>query len=68
MLIDRGAGKPLHQALPAYVSPISFGALSLEAKLALARFPDFGASGDLATRIEEIRQLADGQNPVGIAT
>ena len=31
------AGKPLHLALPAYVSHMSFGSLSREAKIALAR-------------------------------
>jgi glutamate synthase domain-containing protein 2 len=37
VVIGRGAGKPLRIALPAYVSHMSFGALSLEAKVALAR-------------------------------
>jgi glutamate synthase domain-containing protein 2 len=37
VVIGRGAGKPLRLALPAYVSHMSFGALSLEAKVALAR-------------------------------
>ena len=155
--LGRGAGKPLRLALPAYVSHMSFGALSLEAKLALAqgasqadtltcsgeggllpeerqaadqyifemasgyfgwrpenirladaieiklgqsakpglggelpgskvnpeiarvrdiepgtpahspaRFTDIGQSGELAERIEEIRQLTGGQSPVGI--
>jgi len=32
-----GAGRPLELALPAYVSHMSFGALSAEAKIALAR-------------------------------
>ncbi len=35
-LLGRGAGKPLQLALPAYVSHMSFGALSKEAKIALA--------------------------------
>lgn len=37
VVIGRGAGKPLRIALPAYVSHMSFGALSMEAKVALAR-------------------------------
>ena len=37
VVIGSGAGKPLRIALPAYVSHMSFGALSLEAKVALAR-------------------------------
>lgn len=37
VLIGSGAGKPLRISLPAYVSHMSFGALSLEAKVALAR-------------------------------
>ena len=36
-LIGAGAGRPLAIALPAYVSHMSFGALSPEAKVALAR-------------------------------
>lgn len=36
VLLGRGAGKPLQLALPAYVSHMSFGALSKEAKVALA--------------------------------
>jgi glutamate synthase domain-containing protein 2/nitrite reductase/ring-hydroxylating ferredoxin subunit len=35
--IGRGAGKPLQLALPAYVSHMSFGALSRQAKMALAK-------------------------------
>jgi len=35
--LARGAGKPLQLALPAYVSHMSFGALSREAKIALAK-------------------------------
>lgn len=35
--IGRGVGKPLQLSLPAYVSHMSFGALSKEAKMALAR-------------------------------
>ncbi|MDD3517765.1 MAG: glutamate synthase-related protein [Chromatiales bacterium] len=35
--IGRGAANPLRLALPAYVSHMSFGALSREAKIALAR-------------------------------
>jgi methylamine---glutamate N-methyltransferase subunit C len=37
VVIGRGAGKPIKLTLPAYVSHMSFGALSLEAKVALAR-------------------------------
>jgi len=36
-VLGRGAGKPLQLALPAYVSHMSFGALSAPAKQALAR-------------------------------
>ncbi len=36
VLLARGAGKPLQLALPAYVSHMSFGALSRRAKIALA--------------------------------
>jgi glutamate synthase domain-containing protein 2/nitrite reductase/ring-hydroxylating ferredoxin subunit len=36
-VIGKGAGKPLVISLPAYVSHMSFGALSREAKVALAR-------------------------------
>jgi len=36
-VIAGGAGKPLSIALPAYISHMSFGALSREAKIALAR-------------------------------
>lgn len=36
-VIGKGAGKPLVISLPAYVSHMSFGALSREAKIALAR-------------------------------
>ncbi len=36
VLLGRGAGKPLQLALPAFVSHMSFGALSREAKIALA--------------------------------
>ena len=35
--IGRGVGKPLQLSLPAYVSHMSFGSLSREAKMALAR-------------------------------
>jgi len=35
--IGRGVGKPLQLALPAFVSHISFGAVSREAKMALAK-------------------------------
>ena len=62
VVIGRGAGKPLRIALPAYVSHMSFGALSLEAKVALAR----GASqADTLTcsgeggMLPEERQAAD---------
>ena len=37
VLLGRGVGKPLQLALPAYVSHMSFGALSREAKVALAQ-------------------------------
>jgi glutamate synthase domain-containing protein 2/nitrite reductase/ring-hydroxylating ferredoxin subunit len=36
-VIGKGAGKPLELSLPAYISHMSFGALSREAKIALAR-------------------------------
>jgi len=36
VLLGRGAGKPLQLSLPAFVSHMSFGALSKEAKVALA--------------------------------
>lgn len=37
VIIGRAAGSPLRLALPAYVSHMSFGSLSKEAKMALAR-------------------------------
>ncbi len=37
VILGRDAGKPLRLSLPAYVSHMSFGALSKEAKLGLAR-------------------------------
>ncbi|ROR32069.1 glutamate synthase-related protein [Inmirania thermothiophila] len=37
VVIGRGAARPLRLALPVYVSHMSFGALSREAKIALAR-------------------------------
>ncbi|MCW9089539.1 MAG: glutamate synthase-related protein [Gammaproteobacteria bacterium] len=37
VVLGRGAGKPLQLALPAFISHISFGAVSREAKIALAR-------------------------------
>ncbi|HEY0719923.1 MAG TPA: glutamate synthase-related protein [Gammaproteobacteria bacterium] len=43
-VLGRGAGKPLHLALPAYVSHMSFGALSAAAKQALARGSRLGGT------------------------
>jgi glutamate synthase domain-containing protein 2 len=43
-VIGRGAGKPLQLALPAYVSHMSFGALSKSAKQALARGSHIGGT------------------------
>lgn len=43
-VIGRGAGKPLQLALPAYVSHMSFGALSRSAKQALARGSRIGGT------------------------
>ncbi|HEY0634871.1 MAG TPA: glutamate synthase-related protein [Gammaproteobacteria bacterium] len=43
-VLGRGAGKPLQLALPAYVSHMSFGALSKSAKQALARGSRIGGT------------------------
>lgn len=43
-VLGRGAGKPLHLALPAYVSHMSFGALSTTAKQSLARGSRIGGT------------------------
>ncbi len=43
-VIGRGAGRPLHLALPAYVSHMSFGALSNTAKRSLARGSRLGGT------------------------
>jgi glutamate synthase domain-containing protein 2/nitrite reductase/ring-hydroxylating ferredoxin subunit len=37
LIVGPGAGKPLHLDIPLFVSDMSFGALSFEAKVALAR-------------------------------
>jgi glutamate synthase domain-containing protein 2 len=62
VVIGRGALKPLQITLPAYVSHMSFGALSLEAKVALARGASragtLSCSGEGGLLPEE-RQAAD---------
>ena len=45
LVIGPGAAKPLHLAIPLFVSDMSFGALSEEAKVALARGAEAAGTG-----------------------
>ncbi|RKZ17576.1 glutamate synthase [bacterium] len=45
LVIGPGARKPLHMNIPLFVSDMSFGALSLEAKVALARGAELAGTG-----------------------